>query len=167
MKPLFIGRFQPFHNAHLEIVRRFVPISEKFIIGVGSSQLHHTKENPFTFEERERMIRDSLDSENIKNYKIYAIPDINNYPKWVAHVTSIVPEFDIVLARNPTTIKLFEEKGYRVKTLPLFYGEECKGSEIRRKIAYGEDWQRLVPKSVAKVIREIDGIERIKRLYKE
>ncbi|RLF44730.1 MAG: nicotinamide-nucleotide adenylyltransferase [Thermoplasmata archaeon] len=167
MKPLFIGRFQPFHNAHLEIVRRFAPISERFIIGIGSSQLHHAKDNPFTFEERKRMIKASLDDEGIDNYEIYAIPDINNYPKWVAHVESIVPEFDLVLARNPTTIKLFEEKGYRVKTLPLFYGEECKGSEIRRKIVHDEDWQGLVPKSVAKVIREMDGIERIKRLYKE
>ena len=34
---VFIGRFQPFHNAHLEIIEYAMEISKKVIVIVGSS----------------------------------------------------------------------------------------------------------------------------------
>ncbi|HDO19720.1 MAG TPA: nicotinamide-nucleotide adenylyltransferase [Thermoplasmatales archaeon] len=167
MIALFIGRFQPFHMGHLRVIKEYSLLYDKIAIGIGSSQYHHTKENPFTVEERERMIRDSLKKEEIDNYEIYCIPDIHNYPKWVSHVESIVPEFDVVLARNPLTVKLFKDKGYKVIEPPQYYGNECSGSEIRKRIAEDEKWKHLVPDAVIKVIEEIGGVERIKRLYME
>ncbi|HEC81953.1 MAG TPA: nicotinamide-nucleotide adenylyltransferase [Thermoplasmatales archaeon] len=167
MTPLFVGRFQPFHNGHLGVVKKYAPFSEKLLIGIGSSQLHHTKENPFTAEERKKMIQETLEEEGIRNYEIHLIPDINDPPNWVEHVASIVPGFDLVVARNDFTLRLFKEKNYRVEKPPLFGGRNCLGREIRKRIARDEDWQTLVPKPVARIIREVDGVNRIKALYME
>lgn len=54
---VLIGRFQPFHNAHLEIVKRATALCDKLIIVVGSSKQPRTYKNPFSFEERAQMIR--------------------------------------------------------------------------------------------------------------
>ncbi len=49
---LLIGRFQPFHNGHLEVVKTISKKCDRMIIGIGSAQLSHTFENPFTAGER-------------------------------------------------------------------------------------------------------------------
>ena len=54
---VLIGRFQPFHSAHLEIVKRATALCDKLVIVVGSSRQPRTYKNPFTFEERAQMIR--------------------------------------------------------------------------------------------------------------
>jgi bifunctional NMN adenylyltransferase/nudix hydrolase len=54
---VLIGRFQPFHNAHLEIVKRATALCNKLVIVVGSARQPRTYKNPFTFEERSQMIR--------------------------------------------------------------------------------------------------------------
>jgi nicotinamide-nucleotide adenylyltransferase len=38
------------------------------------------------------------------------------------------------------------------------------GTEVRRRIATNENWKELVPRQVAQIIKEMDGIERIKLL---
>lgn len=165
MIALFVGRFQPFHNGHLEAISRYSKEFDKIIIGIGSSQYSHTRENPFTAGERERMIREALEGRGVKNFEIYCIPDIHNYSKWVDHVEMTVPKFDVVLARNPITLKLFKDRGYRVKKIPLFGGKNCHGRVIRKLMAENGEWKTFVPTEVVKIIEEIGGVERIKTLY--
>jgi nicotinamide-nucleotide adenylyltransferase len=38
------------------------------------------------------------------------------------------------------------------------------GTEVRRRIVSDENWKELVPKQVAAMIKEIDGVNRIKLL---
>ena len=166
MKALFVGRFQPFHNGHLRVLKTVYKDFDEIIIGIGSSQYSNTLENPFTAEERKEMIEKTLDREGIKNYKIYFIPDIHNYPKWVSHVESIVPKFDVVISNNLLTSKLFSEKGYIVRNTPLFEREKYSGREIRRRMLEGREWKNLVPKQVVDIIEKIKGVERIKNLKK-
>jgi bifunctional NMN adenylyltransferase/nudix hydrolase len=54
---VFIGRFQPFHIGHKEVVDRALGLSEKVLMLVGSSGRSRTVRNPWTFDEREKMIR--------------------------------------------------------------------------------------------------------------
>ena len=74
MKSLFIGRFQPFHNGHLKVIKHLSTTYEEIIIGIGSSQYHNESENPFTADERKKMIEESMyhaisKSTLIKGYK--------------------------------------------------------------------------------------------------
>lgn len=53
---VFIGRFQPFHSAHLEIIKRATSLCDKLVVIVGSANQPRTYKNPFTFPERREMI---------------------------------------------------------------------------------------------------------------
>jgi len=161
MKALFIGRFQPFHNGHLLFLQNIRSQYDEIIIGIGSSQYSNTPENPFSYDERKMMIEKSLEAVGLTNYRIVAIHDIHNPPKWVSHVVSIVSDFDVVLSNNSLTKKLFSEKGYIVKKTSLFKRDKYSGKEIRKRMIQNKSWEELVPKEVTTIIKDIDGIKRV------
>jgi nicotinamide-nucleotide adenylyltransferase len=164
MKALFIGRFQPFHKGHLLLLQRLSTQYDELIIGIGSSQYHDTSENPFSEQERSEMIRRSLADAHIRNYQIVSIPDIHDPPHWVDHVRCLVPDFDVAIANNPLTRKLFSEKGFVVKGTRYFERKQYSGKEIRRRITHDDIWGELVPEVVVKIIQKIHGVERIKKI---
>lgn len=53
---VFIGRFQPFHMGHKEVLDKALTMAERVIVLVGSSHQPRTIKNPFTFAERKQMI---------------------------------------------------------------------------------------------------------------
>lgn len=159
---LVIGRFQPLHNGHMEVIRKCAQESEQLIIGIGSAQYSHDPSNPFTAGERYLMIQRSLEDEGIDNYSVVPVEDLNRYSVWVAHVASMVPPFRNVYSNNPLTKRLFSEAGYIIKDSPLYNRSVYSGTEVRRRMIGDEDWRSLVPKAVAEVIDDIDGVGRIK-----
>jgi len=54
---VLIGRFQPIHNAHLEIIKRATALCEQLVIITGSAAQPRTYKNPFTSAERAQMIK--------------------------------------------------------------------------------------------------------------
>jgi nicotinamide-nucleotide adenylyltransferase len=164
MKALIIGRFQPFHNGHLLLIQQLADQYDELIIGVGSSQYHDTAENPFSFQERLQMINESLHAVSIHNYRVVPIPDIHDPLRWVEHVCTLVSNFDVVIANNPVTRKLFSEKGYVVKGTKYFQRKLYSGKEIRKKMMLNDSWQTLVPSSVVQIIEKIHGVKRLKNL---
>lgn len=57
---IYIGRFQPFHNGHLETLRAALKESANVILVFGSDKVARNIKNPFTSEERERMVFESI-----------------------------------------------------------------------------------------------------------
>jgi nicotinamide-nucleotide adenylyltransferase len=161
---LLIGRFQPFHLGHMEVVRKIIKECDELIIGIGSAQMSHTFENPFTAGERHLMISRALREEGIRDFFLVPIVDINQYGVWVSHVRSMVPPFQRVYTNNPLTKRLFSEAGYDVVASPLFNRAQFSGTEIRRRMVTGNDWRSYVPKAVAEVIDSIDGVKRLRDL---
>jgi nicotinamide-nucleotide adenylyltransferase len=154
MNALFIGRFQPFHLGHLKVIQDISKDYDKIIIGIGSSQASNTVDNPFSAEQRKNMIAQSLQLVNISNYVIILIPDINDPPNWVNHVSSIFSDFNVVITNNTFTKKLFEEKGYIVKNTKIYGNGKYSGKEIRRRINEEIEWDDLVPKCVYNQIKK-------------
>ncbi len=107
---------------------------------------------------------DELRNELGIDKKVYIIPleDIYRNSLWVAHVCSMVPPFDVVYTNNPLVYRLFKEAGFKVMHTKMYNRNEYHGTEIRRKMLEGEDWEKYVPKSVAEIIKEIDGIKRLR-----
>ena len=159
---LIIGRFQPFHCGHLLLVEKAAEEAELVVIGIGSSQYSNTEKNPFTADERRKMIESSV-PKKIK-YKIFDIPDVGNNKIWVEHVEKIVPKFDVVYTNGELERRLFKEAGYRVHATGLFNRDKYAGTEVRRRIIAGEEWHSLVPAGTLKIMNEIRGEERIKSL---
>ena len=77
IRPLgvLIGRFQPFHHGHLAIVRRALKQVEPLVILCGSSNTPRTLKNPFTFCERETIIRACLDTAETQRIELLPIDD--------------------------------------------------------------------------------------------
>ncbi len=163
MNALVIGRFQPFHNGHLQLITQLSKEYTTILIGIGSSQYSHTEENPFSYEERSQMITNTLQYNNITNFTIVPIPDLHDPPNWVTHVINLTPSFDVVITNNDFTEQLFREKNYSVKETPLYNRDEYSGKEIRRRIQEKIAWKNLVPPEVYKYIQQIDGENRIRR----
>ncbi len=167
MRGFFIGRFQPYHLGHHEIVKEIVKEVDELIIGIGSAQESHTLENPFTAGERILMVSKAIEEidEDLKK-RVYIIPleDIYRNALWVSHVVSMVPPFKVVFSNNPLVVRLFKEAGFEVRRTKLYNREFLQGREIRRLMIEGGDWERYVPKSVAEVIKEVGGIERIREI---
>ena len=162
---LLIGRFQPFHNGHARLVREIVDVVDELVFGIGSAGDSHTVTNPFTAGERIMMATKSIEAMPVET-TVYTVPieDLNRNAVWVSHVESISPRFDIAYSNNPLVIQLFTEAGVEVRQTPMFDRDVLKGSEIRRRMVEGGDWESRVPDAVVQVVDEIDGIERIQRL---
>lgn len=164
---LIIGRFQPLHNGHMEVIRKVAAESDHLIIGIGSAQYSHTRENPFTAGERYLMIAEALKAEGIDDAYVVPVEDLNRYSVWVSQVKSICPPFSIVYSNNQYTRRLFYEAGFEVRDSPLYNRSEYSGTQVRQKILEGGDWKSLVPGKVAEIIEEIDGVSRIMELMGE
>jgi nicotinamide-nucleotide adenylyltransferase len=165
-RAFYIGRFQPFHNGHLTVIDRITKEADELIIGIGSAQLSHDLENPFTAGERVLMITRALEGLN-KPFYVIPIEDIKRNALWVAHIISMTPPFETVYTSNPLVIRLFSEVGMPVCSPSMFERESHSGTSIRERMRAGEPWEHLVPEPVAKVIAEVHGIDRIRDLDRE
>jgi nicotinamide-nucleotide adenylyltransferase len=165
---LFVGRFQPFHKGHLEAIKDILNEIDELVIVVGSAQYSHKKDNPFTAGERVTMIRRALEEAEIPaaRWWIVSVPDVHIHMVWIAEVVGYVPKFDVVYSNEPLTKRLFLEAGFKVKPFPLHKREVYSATKIREQMLNGKGWKTLVPKSVAKVIEEIGGVQRLKDLAK-
>jgi nicotinamide-nucleotide adenylyltransferase len=159
----YIGRFQPYHNGHQTVLEEIAHKVDEIVIGVGSAQLSHEVANPFTAGERVLMITRALASLNCPFYVI-PIEDIKRNALWVAHVRSMTPPFDHIYSSNPLVVQLFKEVGMTVEPTVMYERETHSGTEIRHRMLKGERWEHLVPPAVVKVIREIDGVDRLKQI---
>ncbi len=164
---LFIGRFQPFHQGHLYMIENILENYDRLIIGIGSAQYSDTLRNPFTSEERQNMIERALAEEGIKSCQVVTIDDTNDHAIWVSYIETVVPEFSLVFSNDPITLRLFREKGHGVREPPLHRRELFSGTEVRKRMVDGRNWEELVPTVVADYIKEIDGVQRMVRIASE
>ena len=164
MDGLLIGRFQPFHLGHLDAVLFALSRVENLWIGIGSSNKHNEKKNPFTADEREEMIASSIEPSIIDRTKIFNIPDVDDHKKWTFEIDQIVPKYDIVFSNDEFTKTLFEKRKIDVIPVVLKDREKFSGTNVRQLITDDKNWQDLVPRGTRKVLDRINAIERLKNL---
>jgi nicotinamide-nucleotide adenylyltransferase len=163
---LLVGRFQPFHYGHLAAVRFALKRVDYLYVVVGSAQRSHERDNPFTASERISMIKSALDGNGVDPSKWMAVPivDSDSHSVWVSSVESMVPKFDMVFTNDTLTYLLFKEEGIEVRTVPYLDRKRYSATNVRDRILERRDWQSLVPKQVAKLVKEFGGISRVREL---
>jgi bifunctional NMN adenylyltransferase/nudix hydrolase len=88
---VFIGRFQPFHLGHQSVVEKAFQKTNKLIILIGSAHRPRCTRNPWSFDERERMIRSTLSAEHNKRIIIAPIMDaVYNDDLWTSTIQKCV-----------------------------------------------------------------------------
>jgi nicotinamide-nucleotide adenylyltransferase len=136
----------------MKAIKEILKENEKVIIAIGSSQESGTEANPFSFQEREKMVRDSLESDGVKDFGIIGVPDVMDDVRWVAEIRKRA-RFDRVYTRNPWTIRCFRKAGVPVLEHGLYEKEKYSATGIRKKMRAGKRWEKLVPESVGQHIR--------------
>jgi len=162
MRALYIGRFQPYHLGHQAVLEKIAMEVEEIVIVIGSAQESHTPDNPFTGGERMEMIYAALSECSLRE-RCYVMPlqDIQRNSVWVSHLQSMVPRFEAVYSNNPLVVRLISEAGIEVLNPPMYQRGLYSGTTIRKLMVDNGNWKKLVPKSVAELIDEIGGVERL------
>lgn len=138
---VFIGRFQPFHIGHLEVIQSALKQADHVIVLVGSSFQPRTEKNPWSFIERSQMIYDALGPLGAR-VKVMPLRDQKyNDQKWAVGVQnqvneairqSIVEEDGI----EPQSVKIGlightkDESSYYLKMFPQWETVEHTMNEV-------------------------------------
>ena len=160
------GRFQPFHNGHLEYLRGAASRSGVVFVGVTnpdpqrireepSDPLRHLPEsNPFTYVERLLMISAVAQDEGIP---VHVIPFPVNQPElWAAYVPPAVTQYLRLFSEwGGTKLERMRAAGYDVVVLDEGADKEISGADVRAGLREGGEWEALVPPGVARVIRSL------------
>lgn len=171
---LFLGRFQPFHNGHLNVIKKILKENERVIIAIGSAEQNYLPQNPFTAAERFQMIEESLKEAKISHDRYCVIPvrNIFNYALWVNHVNTYVPPYTRVYTGSKLIRACYEGKYFR-RAKKVSYAPEIiqlkrilpiSATKVRTAILKNKPWERLVPKAVVRKIKEWKAVDRIKTI---
>jgi bifunctional NMN adenylyltransferase/nudix hydrolase len=87
---VLIGRFQPLHSAHLEIIKRATALCDQLVIIVGSARQPRTYKNPFSFAERRQMIYEATRGLAMEVVIESNTDTIYNDQAWAVRVQGIV-----------------------------------------------------------------------------
>ena len=93
---VFIGRFQPFHTAHLEIVKRATALTDNLVIIVGSAKQPRTYKNPFSAKERAAMIRAACGGLAMTVHIEENTDSMYNDEAWASRVQGIVSKYQVL-----------------------------------------------------------------------
>jgi nicotinamide-nucleotide adenylyltransferase len=150
----------------MKVIHTLLGKVDELIIIIGSAQLSHEVDNPFTTGERIWMIKSALDEAEVKpdKYQILPIPDASMHSIWVAQIFSYSPPFELVFSNDPLTRRLFKEAKVAVYTIEFFQRKRYSATEVRRRMLTNENWKELVPKVVVEIITKINGVQRLNDL---
>ncbi|MBA4448314.1 MAG: nicotinamide-nucleotide adenylyltransferase [Nitrosopumilaceae archaeon] len=164
MNGLLIGRFQPFHLGHLAALRFALPKVDKLWLGLGSSNKPMEKNNPFSVDERKKMILSSIE-DSIKNkISIFPIPDLDDHVKWIQNIDTIVPDYEIIFSNDPMTEHLYSKRKIQVTAIPFLKRDQLSGTRLRDLIKSDQKWDDLVPEGTKILLENLDAKNRLKIL---
>ncbi len=151
---LYVGRFQPPHRGHISVIKEILKNFDRVIIGIGSAQQKNTANNPFSAAERIKMLKLSLQDENLPlgGFAFIKINDSFDDAEWVSEVKKKAGSFDAAFTNNEWTKFCLQDAG--IKTCGTQYFAPHKGKMIRRKILKEKPWENSVTKSVYEYILE-------------
>lgn len=177
---IVVGRFQPLHTAHQDLIKHSLSLAEKVIIILGSARSAPDVKNPFTPAVREEIIRACFP----KDEKRLIFRAVRDYPYndhvWTAEVQNIVGEIsDENEHAKIAMVGFFKDRSsYYLNLFPQWKFEEfycadkqnlkINATEIREKyFTDDEDWRKLVPATVEKYLEIFKTTEFFPHLQKE
>lgn len=97
---VLIGRFQPVHSAHVELIHRAMSMCNQLVIIVGSTEMPSTFKNPWDYMTRRLMLADVIDSfPSHSPCKVYVEANTDsmyNDAAWASRVQGIVSKYIIL-----------------------------------------------------------------------
>lgn len=150
-----IARFKPLHNGGAMMLEKVCSQADAVTIGIGSSNKYNAR-NPFTADESQAMVAAYL-KDLFANYEFLQVPDFAHLPeyadgrKWKEYVLQAFGPLDYFVTANPFVRDLLADTYPVIHPAFLIPREQwipLRATEVRIKMARGEDWQSLVPEAV-------------------
>ena len=163
MRGLMMGRFQPFHLGHLELVKQILNECDEIIIALTGSQFNYIEKDPFTSGERIAMIHQALKENNIDLTRCYIIAIENqfNVATWASYLKSSLPHFDKVYSGNDYVAMLLADSGIDVVNPKFLEREQFNATKIRSMIISDDNWKDSVPNAVYEFLTKINAKNRL------
>lgn len=172
------GRFQLFHNDHLNYALLAKERCKKLIVGITSPENAslireevdpHRSEaasNPFTYYERYNMIKLALLEAGVRREDFEIVPYPIERPEILYNYVPLdaTSFFTIYDKWGYEKLQRLSALGYG--TVVLFDDREKKMSstEIRNKIVNGDNWKQMVPNAVYRYVEENGLTEKVKQM---
>ncbi len=115
---VLIGRFQPLHSAHLEIIKRCTALTDQLVVIVGSANQPRTYKNPFTFDERKQMILAATAGLSMRVYVEPNIDTIYNDQAWAVRVQGIHSKYRILGTKDAIIGHKKDESSFYLDMFP-------------------------------------------------
>ncbi len=163
-----MGRFQPFHLGHLDLVKQILDECDEVIIAVTSSQFNYLEKDPFTAGERMEMIHNSLKDASINLTRCFVVSLENqfNVAMWGSYLKSALPHFDKVYSGNDYVSMLLSDSGINV-VKPVFLDvSQYNATKIRQMIISDKNWKDSVPYAVYELLIKINAKNRLEVISK-
>jgi bifunctional NMN adenylyltransferase/nudix hydrolase len=170
---VFIGRFQPPHRAHLETITRALERFDRLIVVLGSAFCYPTPKNPFSAEEREAMIRESLGEAS----RLHFVPIADDYyddPRWFRSVRAAVEAHTGRGAEVYITGFDKDESSYYLHGfgdwpfVPSGVVSKLNATEVRDSYFAGSSgWKAMVPGAVRQFMEQFACTPTFSRLQRE
>jgi nicotinamide-nucleotide adenylyltransferase len=166
------GRFQPFHNGHLEYMRGASERCDELFVGITNPDparvkpeaadptRHLPESNPWTYAERLLMVKAAARELGLDLERVHVIPFPVNEPElWPAYVPEGVTQYVRLFSDwGGEKLERLRSAGYEVVILDEGAEKEVSGSEVRAALREGGNWQALVPAGVADFITALRSV---------
>tara|TARA_B100001167_G_C16755731_1_gene298606 strand:+ start:137 stop:640 length:504 start_codon:yes stop_codon:yes gene_type:complete len=162
---ILVGRFQPVHRGHVQAIEFALENSNKLFVVVGSAEKSNQKRNPFTFEERKKMIELAINEKELQdNISIVPIKDANNHTEWIASIKNTIGEYNVIFTNDELTEKLFKKDETEVINVPLVDRNILSATEVRKRLELDKEWKALLIPEIADYLIEVNAVERMKSI---
>jgi len=175
------GRFQVLHNDHITYILTGKKRCIHLVVGITNPDPSVTKEdaadpqrslsinNPLTYFERYTMVKAALLEAGLTAQDFSIVPFPINVPELYEYYVPLSGTFYLTIYDEwgKRKRKQFEALGLKTEVLWVkpFQKKGLSGSNIRRKMAHGEPWERLVPLSTSCLMKKWSVPARLRRLY--
>jgi nicotinamide-nucleotide adenylyltransferase len=163
------GRFQPFHNGHLEYMRGAAELCDELFVGITNPDparvkpeaadpaRHLPESNPWSYAERLLMVKAAARDLGLDLERVHVIPFPVNEPElWAAYVPAGATQYLRLFSDwGGEKLERFRAAGYDVVVLDEGAEKEVSGEDVREALRTDGVWEELVPPGVAAVIRSL------------
>jgi nicotinamide mononucleotide adenylyltransferase len=172
------GRFQLFHLDHLKYVLAAKERCHHLVVGITNPDPTLTKfdpadphrsvaqDNPLTFYERYLMLRETLLEQGLSFREFSLVPLPINFPDLYQYYVPLNAAFFLTIYDDwgERKLQMFQSLGLTVEILwrKPAAAKGLTASGIRRLMGRGQPWEHLVPPAIARLVRELGLLERLK-----
>lgn len=172
------GRFQVFHNDHLAYVLASKSRCRHIVVGITNPDPLLTKadptdpgrsdpgSNPLTYYERYVMVREVLVAAGVDYRDFSIVPLPINLPELYRYYVPLDATFYLTIYDEwgKRKLDLLHSVGLKTEVLWTRSLDEkgLRAGEIRRRMAYGEAWEHMVPHETAQLMKSWSIPDRIR-----